>query len=144
MFLSQTLLRKRKRAFRFLALCCAVATALSTFAGTSAPGASQVFPRLLESYGDSQVSSLWKVLQNRIQQEPLNLWVTLLFVGAIAHTFFTHKFLHWAHVLKERHKLKAKQTGGAGNEERGSAAARALHFFGEVEAVFGIWCLPLL
>src|SRR5262249_35972166 len=49
--------------------------------------ASRVFPPRLESYGDSQMTGLWSVLQHRIQQQPLNLWATLLFFGAILHTF---------------------------------------------------------
>lgn len=85
-----------------------------------------VFPRSLESYNDSHLTSVWDVLVNRVQQEPLNLWVTLLFVGAVVHTFFTARFLKWSHQAKER-----------------SFAAGILHFLGEVEAVFGIWVLPL-
>jgi hypothetical protein len=85
-----------------------------------------VFPRPLESYNDSQLTGVWDVLVGRVQQEPLNLLVTLLFVGAVVHTFFTARFLKWSHQAKQ-----------------GSFAAGVLHFLGEVEAVFGIWVLPL-
>ena len=113
-------------------------------AATFLPGQGP-FPPALESYGDARVSSLWAVLQGRVQQQPLNLWVTLLFLGAIGHTFFTHRFVFWAHWLEERQKARdgGPVAGGRRSRHRGMAA-RVLHFFGEVEAVFGIWCLPLL
>jgi len=104
-----------------------------------------VFPPSLESYGDSQMTSLWSVLQHRIQQQPLNLWVTLLFVGAILHTFSTHRFIHWSLLLEQRQRARAHVPAQSvtGPCHR-SAPARMLHFLGEVEAVFGIWCVPLL
>ena len=107
--------------------------------------ARRVFPPSLESYGDSEMTGLWNVLQHRIQQQPLNLWVTLLFLGAILHSFFTHRFLHWSHLLEERQRARAgvPDKSGGGSRHR-STGARLLHFLGEVEAVFGIWCLPLL
>jgi hypothetical protein len=90
------------------------------------------------------MTGLWSILRHRIQIEPFNLWVTLLFLGAIVHTFFTHRFLHWSHLLEEGARLRAR----ARSENRTwpchlSSGARALHFLGEVEAVFGIWCVPL-
>ena len=85
-----------------------------------------VFPRPLESYDDAHLTGVWDVLVGRVHQEPLNLWVTLLFVGAVVHTFFTARFLKWSH-----------------QAEKGSFAAGVLHFLGEVEAVFGIWVMPL-
>lgn len=91
---------------------------------------STVFPPPLESYGDSQIASLWDVLKGRIAHESFNLWATVLFIMAVVHTFLTHKFRHWAHVIQER-------AGGP------TTATRTLHFLGEVEAVFGIWVLPL-
>ncbi|MEY4388098.1 MAG: hypothetical protein RLY20_3381 [Verrucomicrobiota bacterium] len=88
------------------------------------------FPVPLEAYDDSQISNLWDVLKHRAQVEPFNVWATVLFLVAVIHTFLTHKFRHWAHVLADR-------SGGS------SVGARVLHFLGEVEAVFGIWVLPL-
>jgi hypothetical protein len=85
-----------------------------------------VVPRPLESYNDAHLTSVWEVLVSRVHQEPLNLWVTLLFVGAVAHTFFTARFLKLSQRMKHR-----------------SFISGVLHFLGEVEAVFGIWVLPL-
>ena len=113
-------------------------------AGALAAEVAGQFPPPLASYGDAQMTSLRQVLQHRVQQEPLNLWATLLFLGAILHTFFTHRFVHWAHVIEERHRsgLAPDRTAGSFPATT-SKAARVLHFLGEVEAVFGIWCLPL-
>ncbi len=128
-----------------LALLFLLILATTNLAASATPvEAGRVFPLPLGSYGDSHLTGLWSVLQHRVQQEPLNLWATLLFLGAVFHTFFTHRFLHWAHLLDERRKLRTEVPADSGPAPRHtSAAARVLHFLGEVEAVFGIWCLPL-
>ena len=82
----------------------------------------------LDSYGDSQLAGLGDILHHRIQQEPLNFWVTLIFLGALVHTFVTNKFLQWSHAVAKRQPR----------------LAHLLHLLGEVEIVFAIWCLPLL
>src|SRR5262249_49258038 len=99
-----------------------------------AADASRAFPPPLESYGDSEIAGIWNVLHHRIGQEPLNFWATLIFLGAIVHTFFANRFLHWSHLLEERRRSEMKGPG---------IVARALHFLGEVEVIFGFWCLPL-
>jgi hypothetical protein len=104
----------------------------SLAASNAPPTASPVFPLPLESYADSHLPDVWSVLRHRVGMQPLNLWAALLFLAAVVHTFFTHKFRHWAHVVAERQP-----------EGEASAGARGLHFLGEVEAVFGIWCVPL-
>jgi hypothetical protein len=81
----------------------------------------------LDSYGDSALAGLGEILRQRVQQEPLNFWVTLIFLGALAHTFVTHQFRQLAHRL-EPHRPRL---------------ARAVHWLGEVEVVFGLWCVPL-
>ncbi len=109
------------------------------------------FPPSLESYGDANVGSLWEVLKHRVEKEPFNLWATLLFLAAIVHTFFTHKFRHLSHVLEDRNKERIRQTGRTAEakpyvdaKDDVSIPARIFHFLGEVEAVFGIWVVPLL
>jgi hypothetical protein len=76
-------------------------------------------------------STLWETLLLRIQTEPLNLAATLIFLGAILHTFFAPS------IQKKARQLHA-------HSEKVSFPVEALHFFGEVEAVFGIWTVPLL
>ena len=105
---------------------------VSALAGGVPAGPS--FPPPLESYGDGALAGVLDVLIHRIKMQPLNLWASLLFLGAVVHTFFTHTFHHIATVLEQRHR------------ERGTAcaSARLFHFLGEVEAVFGIWVVPLM
>ena len=128
---------------RLLALLLFLFLTVPTAFSAAAP--SREFPRPLDSYGDEQMASTWQVLQHRAAEEPLNLWVTLLFLGAILHTFFTHKFLHWAHVIEERHRARHDAERAAEGAAAGICkASRVLHFLGEIEAVFGIWCIPLV
>lgn len=116
--------------------------AFGALAGSAPLTSADAFPPPLESYHDGGATSLVAVLKGRILQEPFNLWATILFFGAVIHTFLTHQFLHWAHVLRDRHK---ERLGRAGRdpESEASVPAQALHFLGEVEAVFGIWVVPL-
>jgi hypothetical protein len=102
----------------------------------------QPFPPTLESYQDRHVTGLWDVLKGRVAKEPFNLVATILFVCAVVNTFLTHQFLHMAHTLKARHK---ERLGRAGKDPESETCvpAQIMHFMGEVEAVFGIWVLPL-
>ncbi len=112
-------------------------------ASVAAPG-EPLFPLPLESYGDSQLSGLWDILANRVRQMPFNLWATVIFLGAVLHTFLTKRFTHWAHVLEERHQQKQPNAAVADRAAPVCMPARVLHFLGEVEAVFGIWVVPLV
>ena len=110
------------------------------FAASDPPehvGTEPSFPRSLDNYGDADMEGLWAVLRHRIEVEPFNLWATVIFFCAIIHTFMTHRFRHIAHILEDRHR-----------EQHGpkaiSPAGRLFHFLGEIEAVFGIWVVPLL
>lgn len=120
------------------------ATALAEANATEA-----VFPLPLHSYQDDHLSSTSARLKHRLEVQPFNLIPTLLFLGAICHTFLTHKFRHWSHVLEERHQERLRQQAtarpaAAGAKDRVSFLATMLHFLGEVEAVFGIWVVPLM
>ena len=120
--------------------------ALVAAAASPGPTDGIVFPPPLESYGDAGMTRLWDILKHRVETQPFNLWATGLFLGAIIHTFLTHRFRHLAHVLEERHAERlraASATGAPPPRHRVSAPARFLHFLGEVEAVFGIWIVPL-
>ena len=100
-------------------------------------------PLGLEVYQDSTIQSLGAVLLHRIENDPFNALATALFALAILHTFCVSYFQKKAHDLQERHTAKLKQKG---LESTVSVCfrAQALHFLGEVEAIFGIWVLPLL
>ncbi len=111
------------------------------WAAGGGPGSAEApFPPPLESYGDSHLTTVGAVLKHRVAKEPFNLVATLLFLGAVTHTFLTHKLRHLAHVIEDRHKT---QHAGEAGTPPVSKTARLLHFLGEVEAVFGIWVIPL-
>ncbi len=103
------------------------------------------FPPLLASYGDEGMTGLLAILAHRIQVEPLNLWASLLFLGAVIHTFFTARFHHLASTFEHRRREELSRNGEELPDATviASGKARLCHFLGEVEAVFGIWVLPL-
>ncbi len=107
-----------------------------------------VFPPPLESYGDAALAGIGAKLAHRIAAEPFNLVASLIFLAAIVHTFLVAKFRHVAHAAE--HELAALEASdGERNEDRLRQLDRlrfratAFHFLGEVEAVFGIWLIPL-
>lgn len=104
------------------------------------------FPPSLESYGDGGMAGLLAILAHRIEVEPLNLWASLLFFGAVIHTFFTARFHHLAGMFERRYRAELCARGEAVPDDTvmASGKARLCHFLGEVEAVFGIWVVPLL
>lgn len=86
-------------------------------------------------------------LVHRVQENPFNLVVTVIFLLAVIHTFLAGWFRKKAHELEEAHR-KAREASGKpplrGDREDSSFSANIMHFMGEVEAIFGIWCVPLL
>jgi hypothetical protein len=108
------------------------------------------FPLPLESYGESS-GSVMEIVSARAEIEPFNVVATLIFVLAIIHTFLTAKFRHWAHMVEAEHHARLKERAPVrtdSNEDdvpdEVSFKGQILHFFGEVEAVFGIWVLVLM
>ena len=107
------------------------------------------FPLPLDSYSDAeQGMSLSEVLIHRIEAEPLNLIVSLIFLFAIIHTFLTSKFRSIAHKIAVKHQLKLDAAAGrptyAGDHvEEVSFGAEFFHFMGEIEVVFGMWLFVL-
>ena len=133
----------RYRKVWLIFVVCFLGTLLlgGAFAAGEAPKDAKAFPRSLESYNDSDVSSITAILKNRIHQEPFNLIATLIFLCAIFHTFMTSKFLAIAHKWEHEHEEKKKQ--GRVNKHSVHHGAELFHFLGEVEAVFGIWAVAL-
>ena len=100
-----------------------------------------IFPRSLDSYNDAQLGIL-AILKNRIALEPFNLVASLIFLGAIIHTFLVSKFISIANRWDRQHQKKIDR-----NEAPKLSVhygARLFHFFGEVEVVFGLWVIPLV
>lgn len=75
--------------------------------------------------------SLWNNLSQMLREDPFRGVTFLIFMGAILHTFFAGKF-----------SAKSKQiVTDLGHE---TYASRVFHLLGEVEAIFGIWLIPLI
>ncbi len=108
------------------------------------------FPLPLHHYTPpSPDQGIWEILSARnAKSGGFNLAVTLVFFGAIIHTFLAGRFQRYAHHLALRHKekLKAAKFRVMHPEERMpvSFASSLFHFLGEVEAVFGIWIIPFM
>ncbi len=113
-------------------------------AGTPQSG----FPPPLDSYNAPANSGLWETLRARVEAEPFNLVATLLFFLAIIHTFLAPQFTRLSHRLERAHRERLHVAGGqpppSGSREEVCFKAEIFHFLGEVEAIFGIWVVPLL
>jgi hypothetical protein len=97
------------------------------------------FPPALDAYPSA--ATLWGTLEARIAFEPFTAVATAIFVLAILHTFAAAKFTAWSHRLQHRHDGALR---AAGRPPAPSVAAELLHFFGEVEVVFGLWAVVLV
>jgi hypothetical protein len=103
------------------------------------PGAA--FPTPLDQYPVLPGAGILELLAHRAELVPFNLVATGIFLFAIVHTFLAQRFRAWAHDLQERHEATER---AAGREPLPSVAAQLLHFFGEVEVVFGLWGVALV
>ena len=73
--------------------------------------------------------------------DPFNAVASGIFLLAILHTFAAARFAAWSHRLQHRYD---EALTARGLPSRPSVAAEFLHFFGEVEVVFGLWVIPLI
>lgn len=120
-------------------------------AAAEAPALTEEFPRALSTYADAVDAGVLDVLVSRVQAEPFNAVATLIFLLAIVHTFLAGKFRHWAHDVEKAHHTRLKNRLGEaaqdadenGYPDEVSFKGQVLHFFGEIEAIFGIWVLVL-
>jgi hypothetical protein len=108
------------------------------------------FPKPLDSYADASGAGLLETLTARVLAEPFNAVATGIFLLAIVHTFLASKFRHMAHEIEEAHAVKladrkrSEDNNDDGHPDEVSFKGQILHFFGEVEAVFGIWVIVLI
>jgi hypothetical protein len=101
---------------------------------------SSTFPLPLSSY-PAAAGGLLETLASRLQADPFNGVAVAIFLLAVLHTFFAARFTEAAHHLQQRHDAAAARAGIAPVP---SVTAELLHFFGEVEVVFGLWVVPLV
>jgi len=85
-------------------------------------------------------------LKLRAAADPFNAIGTLIFLLAVTHTFMASKFNKMAHRFEAEHRtsLSSQQLFYVEGKEPVSFKATLFHFLGEVEAIFGIWLIPLL
>lgn len=91
--------------------------------------------------------NLFERLQLRAHADIFNLIATLIFFAAVIHTFMAAKFNKLAHHYEVLHNEKLRRdTTKVFIEGKQPVSFRAtlFHFLGEVEAIFGIWLIPLL
>ena len=126
------------------------AACLSGAVGAEPPSDLPLFPRPTDSYNDEHVTDLWQRLAGRVAAEPFNLVATVIFVLAICHTFLASRFLAIAHRYERAYDALENEEEKAGlisdvARRRDDLRFRGtvFHFLGEVEAVFGIWAIPL-
>ena len=129
-----------------LSLC--LTTLSATAAGLLRPAVD--FPLPIDSYHAQQMPSLFGKLTGRIQREPLNLVATIIFFGAIVHTFLAARFRKIAHNYQQSYEaieylLHATDGPPDFGKKHDKLLFRAqlFYFMGEVEAVFGVWLIPL-
>ncbi|HUF62010.1 MAG TPA: putative Na+/H+ antiporter [Verrucomicrobiales bacterium] len=96
------------------------------------------------------VEGIWEKVKFRARHSTFNLIATGIFLCAIVHTFMAARFMRLAHYFQEKHLEKIRREGRTA-DAKPQADARDdvcfwsifFHFLGEVEAVFGIWLIPL-
>ena len=99
------------------------------------------FPLPLDAYPAPAGGGLFEVLAARIEADPFNALATAIFLLAVVHTFVAARFIEAAHRLQHRRNEAA---AAAGLMALPSVRAEILHFFGEVEVIFGLWAVPLV
>jgi hypothetical protein len=113
------------------------------------PASGQSFPLSSDSYHDESIPTISGKLLARVQQDPFNAVGTLIFFFAIVHTFLASRFQRIAHEYDVRARAfeelnPLEQAEGEEEWDRLLFRAQFFHFMGEIEAVFGIWLVPLM
>ncbi|MFN7915721.1 MAG: putative Na+/H+ antiporter [Vicinamibacterales bacterium] len=99
------------------------------------------FPLPLDSYPSLADAGLLQILASRVTVDPFNAVATGIFILAVLHTFVAAYFSRLAH---ERQQAKDEAARRAGLPPLPDPLAEVLHFFGEVEVVFGLWAVVLI
>jgi hypothetical protein len=81
-----------------------------------------------------------EILSERLRADPFNGVATAIFVCAILHTFAAARVAALSHRVQHARDARADAEG---RRRTPSVTAEVLHFFGEVEVVFGLWAVVL-
>lgn len=99
------------------------------------------FPPSFASYHDADIKGVAAILKHRVSHTPFNLVASLIFLTAILHTFFSSRFLYYAHKWKAEHQKDIEAGKALENSTR--LRAEICQFLGEVEVIFGLWVVVL-
>ncbi|HAV13984.1 MAG TPA: hypothetical protein DCX06_10925 [Opitutae bacterium] len=90
--------------------------------------------------------SLVEKLKLRAAADPFNVVATVIFFLAVCHTFLAARFNKLAHDYEVAHRnaMSSHERIYVEGKTPVSFKATLFHFLGEVEAIFGIWLIPLL
>jgi len=99
------------------------------------------FPLPLSAYPPPSPDGLLATFGDRVALDPFNVVATVIFFLAILHTFMAAPVTRLAHRVQHRHDERARREGRV---PMPSVNAEILHFFGEVEVVFGLWAVLLV
>jgi len=85
-------------------------------------------------------------LKLRASANPFNIVATVIFLLAVCHTFLATTFNKLAHKYEVEHRnaVSSHNKLYVEGKEPVSFKATLFHFLGEIEAIFGIWLIPLL
>ena len=97
----------------------------------------------------AEITGIWGKISYRAEQEPFLLVATIIFILAIAHTFFAVPLTKYSHRLQHEHDARIRKMKDASGESALAGdmvcfKATFFHFLGEIEAIFGIWVLVLI
>ncbi|MCH2156393.1 MAG: putative Na+/H+ antiporter [Opitutales bacterium] len=90
--------------------------------------------------------TLFETIKLRAAADPFNVVAAVVFFLAVVHTFMAGYFNKLAHKFEHEHKYKVADETRVFVDGKKPVSFRAtlFHFLGEVEAIFGIWLVPLL
>jgi hypothetical protein len=139
-------------AFKLFVFCLVMTMLVgSAFAAATDSSVVAAFPIPVAQYNDASTTGLAAKLLGRIKADPFNAIATGIFLAAIVHTFLAAKFRTISHRCEHEHEVLVRKLEKSSHAdasllrdiERKKFQEVAFHFLGEVEAVFGIWLIPL-
>ncbi|HNX04982.1 MAG TPA: putative Na+/H+ antiporter [Opitutales bacterium] len=112
-------------------------------------------PPSLEEYHSYEslhgITGAWERIVSRAERTPFNVVASVIFLLALFHTFLAGPITRLAHRVEEHHRQKIVREGRTAEakpfrnaKDDVSVLARVLHLSGEVEAIFGLWLVPLM
>ena len=122
--------------------------------GGASYGGDLVFPIPETAYSEMEAHhaeelghelGLIEQLKIRAAADPFNVVATIIFFFAVVHTFLATSFNKMAHKFELEHLADVSSHNRiyVGGRRPVSFKATLFHFLGEVEAIFGIWLIPL-